>query len=252
MSYIGHLDLSKVFDGQTKERLILQSQQPAPKISNEYYLGESDFFEVDEQLKRNKKYENSLLKYHKNNSQDRIKKFSMINVNTLQEHLRINCSDEAKKMIAESYITYNPEFRTPESAIAFLETKSRKNYLPYFLSSLSQELFKKFGLVSNIITHRVHERGKQEVLFVCLPQEVAKDKSGQLTLVKKDKAEAQFFGYLVARGVIDEKFLLDSPVALGKNYHQILSVIKQLRDEGVEPILAEPIHKYKNPNELSR
>jgi hypothetical protein len=229
-TYYGHIGrLGSI--GSIKEILARQASEPSPCVSNNFYYSANDFFQhlsVTAQLSKSRPYK----------FPDGFKEFSH-----KTGHREIFNEGYLKFSVTKVRFIENNHFNIDD------ETRAK------LIIPLSKELRDKFNLKATYIETKVDISGAlftTDRYIACLTRDIVKNEKGEWTTIKKDKAEAQFFGFLVAKGIIDEKFLLDSPVALGKNYHQILSVIKQLRDEGVKPILKEPIHKYKNPNELSR
>jgi hypothetical protein len=252
MSYIGHINLDGVSDGATKEALILQSKIPAPIISSNYirniaeimYPMNQQFYEIAREM-----FQTSFPKEFRDDEKSEIVRSEFlsrilvldITKFTRSDHIEEGVYEIAKKRFLSNFPKLGDDYFNKQSVGA-----KKIN----FFGSIAGELFQRYNFGTAIVGHKTDniEDPDNTDLFMCYSNNLIKNDSGKWVEQKKDKVEAQFFGYLVARGVIDEKFLLDSPVALGKNYHQILSVIKQLRDEGVKPILKEPIHKYEPLN----
>ncbi len=256
--YQTHINWAGITSDKIKKIYEKQFNEPAPLVSNEYYveavaLNEpgSRFADFDPHLhpefsEELKDTNSSIVRQYAINidkliyDKDRFidEKSKNYAIDNYIEDLYIR-----KKNIALALGLQNPEKQISRDE-AWQEILHRKGEFAYAICrGIAKELQEKYGLYGSIIIHsnNAFDPPKRETLFACFPSEIRKNSRGEWFEEIKEKSEAQFFGLIIARGLVAPESVMKTGIIKGPSYHETLAVLKQLKDEKVEPLLSSPI-----------
>jgi hypothetical protein len=105
-----------------------------------------------------------------------------------------------------------------------------------------QALHARFGLTASCVS-LTDSKGKiSDVYLTCLPGKFIKKSSNEWAQEINPKAIPQFFAMALAEGLVNEQMLEENGVMLGIQGAETRAHIKQLKDEGLQPILEKPLH----------
>lgn len=122
--------------------------------------------------------------------------------------------------------------------------------LSILIKNLVKDLKEKFGFAA---TYEFNKHPKLGYVIgsylACFPGSIIKNEKGEWVAKENEEGSAQFFALLVARGIVEEKVILDDSMAnLGlKGIHfkeTFLKTLENLRNEGTEKIIEEPLLKF--------
>ncbi len=255
-NFFGHaFNLNNFSDENKKERIAKQIGSPAPAISSNYYYTVHDILEVATQFSdipnRYSDLSGEFLKYFNDNSDTTrflICNLCVLNVSELYKQDYSTASKKLQKRAFNNFMKSKGYSEITASTIEEAEKiMSYGMYGHYIVTEFVELLKEKYDLMAGIITHPKKKIGekKKDVLLICYPEAMVKTSDNKWTQNKKENAAAQFFGTCVALGLIDERFLDDNNIMLGTNHRKILSVIEELKNDGVEKIFDVPLHQGK-------
>ena len=143
-----------------------------------------------------------------------------------------------------------------DKAMAVIEKKPE--HLGYFLiGGFIRELKERYNLTAGFIPYH-HPRAEKRVedflfnsmpragdsnLLFCFADTMYKTPSGEWHTYHNERQVTQFLALAVARGIVDEQSLHTSGVMFGARYHELPSLVEQLKAEGVTPIFDKPVRQ---------
>ncbi len=235
-----HIDMEGNFrSAGLKKKITEQIAAPAALMSTEYYIALSEFH--GDNVDRSSIHKKALdYEFNRPTTDPQVLcKCSFVNLKELKEKFNeyvINEHIEQLKLVLEDRLKIKDKNKLEETF------NSPGMSFFYFVDTLGKELLKRSGISSDIHSHyNVNNPDhKKESLMLAHTTNIV-ELGDSWGFDRRPGAPEQFFGFLVAKGIIERKALLSAPMLREINNLKLDEVIKQLQDEGVKPVLKIPL-----------